>query len=482
MTGPRCEIRFWRSLSLEQRRAITEKLTDDQLRLLHYELTGQGWWSKAREKQLPPEGDWVYWLLLAGRGWGKTRTGVEWIKHMVAAGYRRGAIVAKDPGEARDVIIEGESGILACTPDWDRPVYTPSKKRLTWPNGAIHTIYSSEGYEELRGPQHDHALVDELAKYRYAVETWDQLMFGLRLKAKGSRGEVLNPQVAITTTPRPTALIRRIRDDPKTVVTVGTTFENLDNLSVTYQQVIARYQGTRLGRQELLAEMLDDNPGALWTYAMIESCRVELMPVESRRRVVAIDPSATEEGNEAGIMVGGLGQDMHGYLLEDRTTRGRPETWARAAIDAYHAWQCDRIVAEGNNGGEMIEAVIKSIDRSVPVKIVTATRGKLTRAEPISAFYEQGRIHHVGTYPELEDEMCTYTVPLPGEPIKPSPNRMDAMVWVFTELMGRGIADINSQTVLLGDRLPIEPQRGDDPRERGGFVYDTLLSSRDFPG
>jgi len=401
--------------------------------MLYHNAQSTGWWRRARENQLQPEGDaWFYWLILAGRGWGKTRTGAEWVRNNVESGQcSRLALVAKDPGEARDVMVEGESGIIATSNPHFMPEYEPSKKRLTWPNGAIATVYSSEECEELRGPQHDGAWVDELAKYRYQEDTWSNLLFGLRLGP--------HPRVCITTTPRPTKTLKEIISDPLTIVTKGTTYENLSNLSPVYRSIIGKYKGTRLGRQELNAELLDDNPGALWTSAMIEEHRIVVVPVRLTRIVVGVDPSASEDGAEAGIVVAGRGENGHFYVLADATLRGRPEAWGRRSVESLRIWEGDRIVAEQNNGGLMVESTIKAVDRTAPVKLVTASRGKMTRAEPISALYEQGLVHHVGNFPQLEDQMTEY------EPLtaKESPDRMDALVWALTELAAKGTANIN---------------------------------------
>jgi len=406
-----------------------------ELRMLAHNAQPSGWWREARDAQLPPDGDaWFYWLILAGRGWGKTRTGAEWVRSNVESGMcSRLALVAKDPGEARDVMVEGESGILAISNPAFMPEYEPSKKRVTWPNGAIATVYSSEECEELRGPQHDGAWVDELAKYRYQEDTWSNLLFGLRLGA--------HPRVCISTTPRPTKTLKEIISDPLTVITKGTTYENLDNLSPVYRSIIGKYKGTRLGRQELNAELLDDNPGALWTSAMIEDYRCVVVPVRLTRIVVGVDPSAGDGGEgqaEAGIVVAGRGENNHVYILADATLRGRPEAWGRRAVESLRIWEGDRIIAEQNNGGLMVESTIKAVDRSAPVKLVTASRGKQTRAEPISALYEQGLVHHVGNFPVLEDQMTEYD-PLTSTV---SPDRMDALVWAVTELMARGTANI----------------------------------------
>lgn len=370
-------------------------------------------------------------MILAGRGFGKTRTGAEWVREQVKSGKcSRLALVAQDAGDARDVMVEGESGILAISPPNNRPKYEPSKRRLTWPNGAMATLYAGDDPDALRGPSHDGAWCDELAKWRYAQEAWDNLMMGLRL------GQ--NPHAVVTTTPRPIHIIKGLmkRAHPKTgdgsvVLTKGTTFENLDNLSPAFRQIIERYQGTRLGRQELDAEVLEDVEGALWTLAQIDKLRVDAHP-ELMRVVVAIDPAVTarEESDETGIVVAGRGTDKHYYILSDQSVgRVAPAVWAARAVNAYHDHKADLIVAEANNGGDMIRDLIRTIDPRVPVKKVHATRGKLTRAEPVSMLYEQGKAHHVGTFPALEDQMCNY-VPGDGD----SPDRMDALVWAITEL------------------------------------------------
>lgn len=328
------------------------------------------------------------------------------------------------------MLVEGESGILAVHPKDFRPMYEPSKRRLTWPNGATGTLYNATEPDQLRGPQHDAAWCDELAKWQYVRETWDQLQFGMRL------GQ--HPQQVITTTPRPLPLIKEIMAmrEPQCRVTRGTTMDNAVNLAPSFmQQIIERYEGTRLGRQELNAEILDDVPGALWTRAMIDANRVAEQP-EMARVVVAIDPSGTDgkdEGDDVGIVVAGRGVDGRGYVLGDYTCKLSPDGWARQAITAYHQHQGDRIVAERNFGGAMVAAVIRSADASVPFKEVTASRGKAARAEPVSALYEQGRVSHVGAFVDLEDEMCLMTAS--GFVGDGSPNRVDALVWALTEAM-----------------------------------------------
>jgi phage terminase large subunit-like protein len=371
---------------------------------------------------LPPDGDWRAWLILAGRGFGKTRAGAEWVRAQIESGRcRRMILAARTVDDARDVMVEGESGILAICPPWNRPVWMPSTRMLKWPNGAIAMVYSADKPDLFRGKQCDGAWADELAAWRYP-EAWDQLLLGLRLGA--------DPRVVVTTTPRPTPVIKELMAHPTTVVTRGSTYDNRANLAPAFfDGIISRYEGTRLGRQELYAEILDDNPNALWQRAQIDKLRVKEAPQELQRVVVAIDPSVTTTGDEAGIIVAGLGPDGHGYVLEDATIRGSPHTWGSRAVQAYHRHQADRIVAEVNNGGEMVELTIRTVDDKVAYKAVHASRGKRTRAEPIAALYEQGRVHHVGTFAELEDEMCDW------EPEMPSPNRMDALVWALTELM-----------------------------------------------
>lgn len=398
------------------------------------------WRSQARPDQLRPLGDWYVWLILAGRGWGKTRTGAEDVLQAVRDGYKWIALVAPTAADARDVMVEGQSGILACASEIERPIYEPSKRRLTFPNGAIAHTYSADEPERLRGPQHDYAWCDEVGAWRYATEAWDMLMFGLRL------GQ--NPRCVVTTTPRPIKLIKELFRDKTTHITSGRTYDNLANLAPAFaQKIIAKYEGTRLGRQELEAELMEDVPGALWNLGLIEQYRVKEHP-ELQRIVVAIDPATTnnEESDETGIVVAGVGKNGHGYLLADITVKDTPAKWARVAIDAYHTWKADRIVAEANNGGDMVENTIRTvrdendnpIGRNVSFKKVNASRGKLTRAEPVSSLYEQGRVHHVGAFKECEDQMCTW---LPGEK---SPDRMDALVWGFSELM---LKDDSSLTI-----------------------------------
>jgi len=399
-------------------------LSEEEALMLLYE-----WRFWARPNQLPPENWRQVWLILAGRGFGKTRTGAETVRWMVEAGRaKRIALVAPTAADARDVMVEGESGILAISrPDF-KPEYEPSKRRITWPNGAMAFTYSAEEPDRLRGPQHDFAWCDELATWKYPDDTWDNLIFGLRL------GD--NPRVVVTTTPKPIPLVRKLVNDPETVVTRGSTYENAANLPPSFlKEIRDKYEGTRLGRQEIYAEILDDVPGALWNRTMLDELRVKKAP-ELIRIVVAIDPAVTsgEDSDETGIIVAGKGVDGHAYVLDDLSCRLSPDGWARRAVDAYHRYEADRIVAEVNNGGDLVEATIRTVDSKAAYKAVRASKGKRTRAEPIAALYEQGKIHHVGSFPLLEDQMCNFT----PDGYDGSPDRVDALVWALTELMLKG--------------------------------------------
>jgi predicted phage terminase large subunit-like protein len=395
----------------------------------------------ARPAQLPPEGNWSVWLILAGRGFGKTRTGAEWVRSIVcgktplaAGAYKRIALIAETAADAREVLVEGDSGILSVHPPDFRPTYEPSKRRLTWPNGAIATLFNGTEPDQLRGPQFDAAWVDEIAKYRYAQETWDMLQFGLRL---GN-----DPRQVVTTTPRPIKTLKDILAERGTVVTKGSTYDNKANLAPKFlAKIEQKYAGTRLGRQELDAEILDDAPGALWTRSKLDEKRVAKtakLP-EMKRVVVAIDPASEGGGEgeigggaETGIIVAGLGVDGRGYVLDDFSTAADPNGWARRAIDAFDEYEADLIIAEKNQGGAMVEAVIRSVRRTVPFQAVHASRGKVTRAEPIAALYEQGRVSHVGTFSALEDQMVVFT-PF-GIEGGTTGDRVDALVWGLSQL------------------------------------------------
>jgi len=390
------------------------------------------WSFLARPNQLPPAGeDWSIWLLLAGRGFGKTRALVEFVLEQILAGAAsRVALVAPTAADARDVLVEGPSGILTCSPAWWRPTFEPSKRRLTWSSGAIATLYSADQPERLRGPQHDLVAVDELGSWR-RPEAWDNFMFGLRL---GPR-----PRCAVATTPRPTKLIRDLlsREGRDVVVTRGTTYENRDNVARQFlDKIITQYEGTRLGRQELLGELLLDVPGALWTRERLDELRCSQAP-ELQRIVVAIDPSGSggEEADECGIVAAGVDEDNQAWILADASGRYPPTEWAKRAIELYYRLHADRIVAETNFGGQMVEATMRAIDLNVAYRAVTASRGKVARAEPVAALYEQKRVRHVGAFPELEDQMCSFTSPFDRSRAGFSPGRVDALVWALTDLI-----------------------------------------------
>lgn len=432
---PRLRAAYIASLPERLRRQFYDSLTDTEKLALNY-----AWRFWARPEQILPDGeDWATWLILAGRGWGKTRTGAEAVQDWVKQGYKRIALVARTAADARDVMIEGESGILATSPPWFRPKYYPSKRRLEWPNGAIATSYSSDEPSTLRGPQHEKAWVDELASWRY-METWDQLQFGLRL---GN-----NPQVVITTTPRPIPVLRELIAEHKlgtgtVAIARGTTYDNRANLAPRFfDTIIKKYEGSRLGRQELSAEILDDNPNALWKRTNIDSLRLGPGQVtQFENVVVAVDPSVhdgevldleSEKRAECGIVVVGkltINGVSHAYVIDDLSLWGSPAEWANEVVKAYKTYAADLAVAEQNNGGALVEMVIQAIDPRVTVQRVTAARGKRTRAEPVSALYEQRRVHHLGSFAKLEDQMCEW---IPGEP---SPDRMDALVWGVTHLL-----------------------------------------------
>jgi predicted phage terminase large subunit-like protein len=451
---------------MSQRHSLATLLADT--------LADGGWRAKARHSQLAPDGDWNGWLVMAGRGFGKTRTGADWVKEQVEAGRaKRVAMVAPTAADARDTMVEGESGILSISSDWCRPVYEPSKRKLTWPNGAIAHTFSSEEADRLRGPQFDLAWADELAAWNDPVAAWSMLQFGLRLGK--------HPRWIATTTPRPLKLIRELldREGSDVVVTRGSTFENAANLAQPFLDAIrARYEGTRLGRQELNAELLEDTPGALWKREWLDAGRIHTVP-NLKRIVVAIDPavSSSEGSDETGLVVAGIADDEQGYVLEDVSGKYGPDEWARKAVAAYHRWSADRIIAEKNNGGDMIASTIRSIEANIPFRAVHASRGKVIRAEPISALYEQGKIHHCGTFPELEDQMCAFTSDFDRSRSGYSPDRLDAMVWAFSELMLKvqpAISYVGTWNNIFGG-VPKKSAFPDDPNNPlAGFTVTAL--------
>lgn len=387
------------------------------------------WQLEARYSQLPPEGDWNIWLILAGRGFGKTHTGArDAALFALQNPQTQVAVVVPTFGDIRRVAFGGPSGILSFLPkelllQGRGQGYNATGQEIRLWNGSKIMGFSATEPDRLRGPQFHHAWCDEIAAWRYP-ETFDQLMFGLRL------GE--DPKCTITTTPKPTKLVKSLLARKRTCVTRGTTFENKANLAeAAIQQLEERYGGTRLGRQELYAEVLEDVEGALWSYQMIEDERMKMDEIpEMQRVVVGIDPAVTHsaDSDETGIVVAGRGVDDRFYVLSDRSVKASPDGWMREAIDAFYLHDADKIIAEVNNGGDLVERLLRTIDSNVAYKKVTATRGKMVRAEPIAALYEQKRVSHVGNFDILETQMCEYA----GE--GKSPDRMDALVWALTEL------------------------------------------------
>lgn len=465
------------------------------------------WHFWARRNQIAPEGAWTFWLLLAGRGFGKTRTGAEWINERVQSGLaKRIALVAPTAADVRKVMVEGESGILAISPPWNRPLFEPSKLQLTWPNGAIAQLFSAEEPERLRGPQCDTFWADELAAWKKLQETWDMLQFGFRLG--------VDPRGCITTTPKPLPIVKQLvhnsRDlppelrgedwDGETAVTRGSTYDNKANLAPKfYSTVVKKYEGTRLGRQELEADILEDMPGALWVRAQLDANRISgvipfpdiikpmdvvtgardfedmdmlrriatailaAVPEDLTRISVNVDPNVSndEGSDEIGITVTGKGLSGHGYTLADCSMKGTPDEWASTAVIAHDLFGADRIVGEANQGGNMVEYTITQTAKNLKMKgmrktdnvgvtLVHATRGKVTRADPVSLLYEQNRISHVGVMKVLEDQMCLFTSDFDRKSMGYSPDRVDSIVWGYTHLFneeqdGSGIFDYMKQ-------------------------------------
>ena len=399
------------------------------------------WEFWARPEQLEPKGNWNVWVALAGRGWGKTRAGAEWVRHRIKKGDKIVHCVAPTKGDVRRVMVEGDSGLINVCWKGDKsyrgsplglPIWSPTNNTLTWENGAKAVFFSAEDPERLRGPQAYSAWTEELCAWRNAQETWDMLQFGLRL---GRR-----PQVFVTTTPKTTKLIRNILDDDKTTVSTGSTYDNAANLADTFLDAVRKtYEGTRLGRQELYAEILDEASGALWNRTLLASCEVDKDDVPTLNRiVVSIDPAVTAnaESDMTGIVVAGVDVNGRAYVLEDHTGRYTPQQWASKAVELYREHMADRIVAERNQGGDMVRHTLHTEDETVPVKLVHASRGKMARAEPVSALYEQDKVRHVRGLNDLEDQMVQW------EPLGStgSPDRLDALVWAITDLSLNGYA------------------------------------------
>lgn len=382
-------------------------------------------WKKiARPNQLPPDGDWMIWLILAGRGFGKTRMGAETVKMWVESNaYKRIALISTSVQEARSIMVEGESGLLNLFPSYKKVKYFSSKNYLQFHNGAKAFLYGGDFYEKLRGPQFDAVWIDEFAKFKHYQETWDQILFSLRL------GQ--DPKIIITTTPKPIPLLRNLMHSPQVVITKGSTFENTANLSKRYiEQMKEQYEGTRLGLQELHAELLTSEEGALWTSELIQYKPFN-PSTPFQRIIIAIDPATTNHAHsdETGIIVAGIDEFRNGYVLEDLSGKFSPHDWGKRVIQAYWHYKADRVVAEVNKGGDLVEKILKSLDPSVSYRPVRATRGKITRAEPIAALYEQKKIFHTKAFPLLEQQLCHYT-----SSTKKSPDRLDALVWAFTDL------------------------------------------------
>ena len=413
--------------------ALFSSLSTTQRRVLLY-----SWKALARPSQLPPLGDWLFWMLKAGRGFGKTRTGAEWVRDRVEKRIaRRIAFMGATHTDAIDTMVNGESGIIAVSPPWNKPEFrtVQSVPMVLWPNGARARIFTAEKPERLRGPAHDTGWADELASWKYPEITWDNFLYGFRSGP--------DPRCCITTTPKPIKLIKALVKDPDCRITEGSSYENILNLSPIYtKRILPKYEGTRLGRQEIHGEVLDDNPNALFSRKLFDEQRVVNAPKDLVQVVVAIDPAVTsgEDSDDTGIVVAGKDFNDHYYILGDFTLKDSPSGWASAAIKYYCMFTAGLIIGEANNGGDLIETVIRTIGKDpakginigggdVFYKKVHASRGKATRAEPVSALQEQGRLHCVGTLGALEDECCEW------EPGMDSPNRMDAMVWAITALM-----------------------------------------------
>ena len=428
------------ALSKPERAAFLATLTDEQAAALMQDWDG----FLARPEQIEPPGDWEVWLALAGRGWGKTETGAQWVKKRVKDGARSIALVAETQKDLEEVMAPR---IVRLCPE---AIVRMRPVRITWPNGATALGYNGTEPNQLRGPEFDTAWVDELAKYRYARETWDQLAFTMR-SATG-----LQPRTLVTTTPRPIEIIKAILagQEGKVHVTRGSTADNRANLAGGFiDKIERRYAGTRLGRQELDAEVLGDLPGALWSMASLDAYRLQTQPAEIKRIVVAVDPavSSTDDSDEHGLIVAGIDGEGRGVVLEDGTLRGGPSDWARRAVSLYRSWGADAVIVERNQGGDMVAHTVRTISQTVNIREVTATRGKHVRAEPIAALYEQGKVAHVGAFAELETQMTQMTSS--GYQGDGSPDRLDALVWAMTDLFPDMVEPVRSVP------LPVMPRR-----------------------
>ena len=448
---------YLKTLPTEEIKVALSHLTAKQVEELQYD-----WSFWARDKQLPPEGnDWFIWFINAGRSFGKTRAGAEWVRSEVKRGVKSIAIVGRTSAEAADVCLYGRSGILNVCHKDDKdvkgnhmgiPVYNKTTKKLKWANGATAKLFSSEEPEAPRGSEFEIGWFDELGSWTYQQEMWDQLMFCMRIDDVGP------PRIAVTTTPRSTKLIRELVTRPDTVVVTGSSYENSNMPESFFNDLRERYEGTRLGQQEIYATILTENEGALWTADMIEECQIHRKDVPTLiRKVVAVDPamSSNVESDMTGIVVAGICEQGKAYILGDYTFKGSPEAWANKATELYHLFECDRIVYESNQGKDLIPSLFKTVDPNLPLKGVHASSAKIARAEPVSALYEQGKVYHVrnpedlsASLTELETQMTTY------EPLgkHKSPDRYDAMVWALTELMLKGFAKPNLKLVYSNSK------------------------------
>ena len=415
-----------RTLPLPDREAfLAEHYSAEELQALPW-----CWELFARPEQLAPAGNWRTWLLLGGKGSGKTRAAAEWVRAEVESGRRRElGIIGQTADTVRRVQVEGPSGLLAISPPWSAPIYERSRNLVRYPTGAVCHLFSAEEPERLRGPNLDGLWLDEACSYHPAQleYVWNLAQLALRMPAQDgspARG-------VVSTTPKGIHWLKRLVESPNTALSRMRTLDNRANLdAATVEYYLETYGGTTLGRQELDAEILWDTEGALWTRDLLDRTRVEAAPEDMARIVVAVDPSGTRRGDIAGIVVAGMSAEGHYYVLQDASLKASPEGWASKAVAAYHAWQADRIVAEANFGAEMVEGTIRAVDPTVPVKLVHASRGKAVRAEPIVAVFERAKAHLVGPMPALEDELCGWE---PGGNM-PSPGRLDALVWAVTEL------------------------------------------------
>ena len=419
----------------QRRRLILDKALEPHERAA---LGSWHWEVWARDEQWSPAGDWRVWLICAGRGFGKTRAGAEWVRNVARHDSEaRIALVGASLGEVRSVMIEGESGLIAASPGALTPEYEPSLRRLQWPNGAQAFLYSAGEPESLRGPQHSHAWCDEIAKWENAgeraVAAWDNLQLGMRL------GE--QPRVLATSTPRSVPLMNRLLDEAEqgrdVILARGRTVDNAGSLPIAYYRaMLVQYGDSALGRQELDGEMLPEAEGALWTRAMLETCRENAASSPPVRVVVAVDPPASATGDACGIVVCALGEDGIARVLADCSVeKASPERWARKVAQTAAAWSADRVVAEANQGGAMVGSVLRAAEISLPIKLVHAAHGKVARAEPVAALYEAGRVRHAGIFPQLEDELCGLIAGGRYEGPGRSPDRADALVWGLSELL-----------------------------------------------